>query len=219
MEVAAHYDKYNHVFQTDPSEVNYGWTYPIWLEHEEKRGVWKPKNRKIHIIQEQLAYCQTISKAAQEVAKKRGKFEIAHITDIQSPVQDWTPIIHEMKEVDAAAIMVDHWVAAELAACAKQFVADPVPNSLVYMQYGPSQAEFLSLAGSAGNGFCWSSTIGCYGDRTRSGVPGKIRERFPGYQSVCYPGIGYDIAYILRAAWDAVGDPTKFTEVCDWITR
>src|SRR5689334_23237470 len=53
-------EKYSHVFQTDPSEVNYGWTYPLWLEHEEAMGVWKPKNRKVHIIQEQVAYCQTI---------------------------------------------------------------------------------------------------------------------------------------------------------------
>jgi branched-chain amino acid transport system substrate-binding protein len=55
--------------------------------------VWKPKNRKVHIIQEQVAYCQTISKAAQAALKKRGKFEVAGVTDIQFPVQDWAPVI------------------------------------------------------------------------------------------------------------------------------
>ena len=38
--------KYSHVLQTDPSEVNYGWTYPLWLTKMEQTGVWKPKNRK-----------------------------------------------------------------------------------------------------------------------------------------------------------------------------
>jgi len=38
------------VLQTDPSEVNYGWTYPLWLTKMEQTGVWKPKNRKIHIV-------------------------------------------------------------------------------------------------------------------------------------------------------------------------
>ena len=28
--------KYSHIFQTDPSEVNYGWTYPIWLDEMKK---------------------------------------------------------------------------------------------------------------------------------------------------------------------------------------
>ena len=58
--------KYSHCFQTDPSEVNYGWTYPIWLKKMEETGVWKPKNRKIHIVAEQVGYCQTILKAAKE---------------------------------------------------------------------------------------------------------------------------------------------------------
>ena len=59
--------KYSHIFQTDPSEVNYGWTYPLWLTKMEETGVWKPKNRKIHIVAEQVGYCQTILKAAQGV--------------------------------------------------------------------------------------------------------------------------------------------------------
>ena len=46
--------KYSHVLQTDPSEVNYGWTYPLWLTKMEETGVWKPKNRKIHIVAEQV---------------------------------------------------------------------------------------------------------------------------------------------------------------------
>ena len=29
--------KYSHCFQTDPSEVNYGWTYPIWLKKMEEK--------------------------------------------------------------------------------------------------------------------------------------------------------------------------------------
>ncbi|RJF76325.1 ABC transporter substrate-binding protein [Rhodopseudomonas palustris] len=209
--------KFSHVFQTAPSEVNYGWTYPLWLEHEEKLGVWKPKNRKVHIIQEQVAYCQTISKAAQEAIKKRGKFEVARVTDIQFPVQDWSPVIREMKDVDAGAIMVDHWVAAEYAAFCKQFVADPVPNSLVYLQYGPSQPEFLTLAGNSANGFAWSTTAGLYADEKGKAFGDKYKKRFPGIMGLTYPGLAYDHTYYLKKAWEAVGDPRKFKDVSDWI--
>ena len=134
--------KYSHVLQTDPSEVNYGWTYPLWLTKMEETGVWKPKNRKIHIVAEQVGYCQTILKAARESIPKYN-FELAEVTDIQYPVNDWSPVIQKLKEVDAGAIMIDHWVAAEYAAFCKQFSADPVPGAIVYLQYGPSQPEFL----------------------------------------------------------------------------
>jgi branched-chain amino acid transport system substrate-binding protein len=214
--VKAHPEKYSHCFQFPCSEVNYGWTFPIWLEAEEKQG-WKPKNRKVHIIQEQIAYCQIISKTCQEAIKKRGKFEVAHVTDIQFPVQDWAPVIREMKQVDAAAIMVDHWVAAEYAALSKQFVADPVPNSLVYMQYGPSQPEFLTLAGSAANGFVWGTTMGNYADKRGLEFRAKYQKRFPGIMGLAYPAISYDMTYYLKKAWEGVGDPQKFKEVCDWI--
>jgi len=210
-------EKYAHIFQTDPSEVHYGYTYPLWLEHEEAQGVWKPKNRKVHIIQEQVAYCQTISKAAQEAIKKRGKFEVAEVTDIQFPVQDWAPVIQKMKEVDAAAIMVDHWVAAEYAAFCKQFIADPVKDSLVYMQYGPSQPEFLTLAGDTANGFCWSTVLGVYADEQGRAFREKYMKRFPGIMGLVYTGNGYDIVQYLKLAWEGVGDPDNFKAVCDWI--
>ena len=86
--------KYSHVLQTDPSEVNYGWTYPLWLTKMEQTGVWKPKNRKIHIVAEQVGYCQTILKAARESIPKYN-FELAAVTDIQYPVNDWSPVIQK----------------------------------------------------------------------------------------------------------------------------
>jgi branched-chain amino acid transport system substrate-binding protein len=32
-----------------------------------------------------------------------------------------------------------------------------------------------------------------------------------------YTGLGYDIPFMLKAAWEAVGDPRKFAEVNRWI--
>ena len=42
--------KYSHVLQTDPSEVNYGWTYPMWLDAMKATGTWKPVNNKVHQV-------------------------------------------------------------------------------------------------------------------------------------------------------------------------
>ena len=185
--------KYSHVFQTDPSEVNYGWTYPIWLKKMEETGVWKPKNRKIHIVAEQVGYCQTILKAARESIPK-SDFELAEVTD--------------------------HWVAAEYAAFCKEFINDPVEGSLVYLQYGPSQPEFLALGGSATEGFCWSTVLGVYGDKIGQEFREKYVKRFPkfeGNMGLVYTGNGYDIVQYLKRAWEATKNPEDFAANCKWI--
>ncbi|WP_119302326.1 ABC transporter substrate-binding protein [Dongia deserti] len=212
-------EKYSHVLQTDPSEVNYGWTYPLWLTKMEEEQGWKPKNRKIHIVAEQVGYCQTILKAAKEAIPKYS-FELAEVTDIQYPVNDWSPVIQRLKEVDAGAIMIDHWVAAEYAAFCKQFQADPVPGALVYLQYGPSQPEFLELGGRATEGFCWSTVLGVYGDQIGQDFRKKYLAKYPEYEGnmgLVYTGNGYDIVKYLELAWKATEDPEDFAASVKWI--
>lgn len=214
--VAKNPKKYSHLFQTDPSEVHYGFTFPMFLKAMKDQGTWKPLNNGVHIIQEQIAYCQTISRSLQEVLPK-SEFQLAHVTDIQYPVQDWGPVIQEIKKVGAGAVMVDHWVAAEYAAFVKQYQSDPLKGALIYLQYGPSQPEFLELAGPAANGFVWSSVLGVYADKKGQDFRAKYRKRFPGVMGMCYTGNGYDVAYYLKAAWEAVGDPSRFDAVNDWV--
>ena len=208
--------KYGHIFQVDPAEVHYGYHFPIWLQAMQDQGVWNPTNNGVHIVQEQVAYNQLISKAAQEALKK-SKFELAAVTDIQYPVQNWGPVVEQIHKVGAGAVMIDHWVAAEFAAFCKQFRAKPLNNALVYLQYGPSQPEFLELAGSAAEGFCWSTVMGVPMNERGRAYRAKYQKRFPGVMGLCYTGIAYDIVYYLKAAWEAVGDPSKFADVCAWI--
>ncbi|MCW5623109.1 MAG: ABC transporter substrate-binding protein [Burkholderiales bacterium] len=217
--VAANPDKYSHMFQMDPSEVYYGYTFPKFLEDLSEKGGWKPINNKVHIIQEQIAYNQTISKACQE-ALKSSKFELAKVTDIQYPVQDWGQVIQDIKRTGAGAVMVDHWVAAEYAAFVKQFQANPLKGALVYLQYGPSQPEFLTLSGKAAEGFVWSTVLGVYADEKGSAFRAKYKKRFPGkVMGLCYTGGGYDIVNFLAQAWTKTGDPDNFKAVNDYIRK
>ena len=202
--------KYSHVLQTDPSEVNYGWTYPMWLDAMKKTGVWKPTNNKVHIISEQTGYNQTILKAAKESLAKSSNWELAGDTQIQYPVNDWAPVIQELKKVGAAAIMCNHWMASEEAAFCKQFRADPVPGAIVYIQYGASQPEFLELGRSAMEGFCWSTVLGVYGDKMGEQFRKDYLKRFPEFgtyknntMGLVYTGNGYDIVNYLAASWNA----------------
>lgn len=211
-------EKYRNIFQLDVPEAWYGTGFVRFLSDVKKSGTWTPKNNKVHIVQGQISYTQLISKATQaEIEKTNGEWEVAAITDIQFPVQDWSPVIRALQETDAAAIMIDHWVAAELAAFSQQYAFDPVPGALVYLQYGPSQPEFLDLAQGAGEGMVWGTVYGVYADEQGTAFREKYREKFPGTMGMVYTGGGYDAVRILAQAWEKVGDPDKFDEVGDAI--
>ena len=211
-------EKYANIFQLDVPEVWYGSGFVKFLQDMKASGQWEPKNNKIHIVQGQISYTQLISKATQEAAAATdGEWEIAEITDIQFPVQDWSPVIRALQETDAAAIMIDHWVAAELAAFAQQYAYDPVPGALVYLQYGPSQPEFLDLAQGAGEGMIWGTVYGVYADETGAAFREKYKAKYPGTMGMVYTGGGYDAVHILAEAWEKVGNVDDFDAVADAI--
>ena len=112
--------------------------------------------------------------------------------------------------------MLDYWVGAEEAAFCQQFVADPVKGALVYIQYGPSQPEFLNVAGAAAEGFVWSTVLGVYDDAQGAEFRKKYAAKHPGVIGLCYTGSAYDTMYILKNAWTNV-DPDDFKAVADYI--
>lgn len=210
--------KYRNIFQLDVPEAYYGSGFIKFLSDMKASGKWTPKNNKVHIVQGQISYTQLISKATQEaIAASGGEWELGAITDIQFPVQDWAPVIRALQDTDAGAIMIDHWVAAELAAFAQQYAFDPVPGALVYLQYGPSQPEFLDLAQGAGEGMVWGTVYGVYADEMGAAFREKYRAKYPGTMGMVYTGGGYDAVQILAKAWEAVGDPSDFDAVGDYI--
>lgn len=211
-------EKYRNIFQLDVPEKWYGTGFVRFLQDMKSSGQWEPKNNKVHIVQGQISYTQLISEATQKAVEATGgEWEVAEITDIQFPVQDWSPVIRALQETDAAAIMIDHWVAAELAAFAQQYAYDPVPGAMVYLQYGPSQPEFLDLAAGAGEGMVWGTVYGVYADEQGAAFREKYQEKFPGVMGMVYSGGGYDSIHILAKAWEQVGDPSDFDAVGDAI--
>jgi branched-chain amino acid transport system substrate-binding protein len=211
-------EKYSNFFHVDPPEIYYGYGFIPFLDNLEASGKWKPLNHKIHIVQEQIAYNQRISEATQEAIKNsNGKWELGGITDIQSPVQDWGPVIQDIHKYGAGVVMLDHWVAAEYAAFTHQWPANPMKGTLIYMQYGPSQPEFLDIAGSDAEGYVWSTVLGVYNDKQGAEFRAKYKKRFPGTMGLVYTGMGYDMVYMLKNAWEAVGDPKNFKAVNEYI--
>ena len=208
--------KFRNVFQVDPPEIFYGRMFPKFLDLTAAGGTWKPTNNKVHIIREQNGYNMTIAREVIATLPS-SKFELAKITEIQFPVQDWGPVIQDIKQVGAGVIMLDYWVGAEEAAFCQQFVADPVKGSLVYIQYGPSQPEFLTIAGQAAEGFVWSTVLGVYNDAQGAEFRKKYAKAYPGAViGLCYNGSAYDTTRFLAEAWAAV-EPEDFDAVGNYL--
>ena len=208
-------DKYWNYFQVDPPEIYYGRMFPKFLDQVAAGGVWKPINNNVHIIREQNNYNMQIAKEVVETLPS-SKFELATITDIQYPMQDWGPVMQAIKKVQAGVIMLDYWVGAEEAAFCQQFVADPVKGALVYIQYGASQPEFLNVAGGAAEGMVWSTVLGVYNDAQGAEFRKKYAAKHPGVIGLCYTGSAYDTVYILKNAWMNT-DPADFKAMADYI--
>lgn len=208
-------DKYWNYFQVDPPEIYYGRMFPRFLDSVAAGGVWKPTNNKVHIIREQNNYNMQIAKEVVG-ALPSSKFQLAKITDIQYPVQDWGPVMQDIKQNQAGVIMLDYWVGAEEAAFCQQFVSDPVKGALVYIQYGASQPEFLNIAQGAAEGMVWSTVLGVYADAQGMAFRKKYAAKHPGVIGLCYTGSAYDTVYILKNAWANV-DPADFKAMADYI--
>lgn len=212
--------KYGNYF-SDPAETYYGTGLPLFLTEIADAGKWTPKNNKVDIIRGDTAYNKNIADATiAAIEASGGKWTLGEVIDITAGTKDWAPVISKLKASDPGVIMVDHWIGAELASFSQQFAADPVKGALVYLQYGPSQPEYLQIAGPAAEGYVWGTVIGT----------GNISEEDKAFRSayqaaygvddvtmgMVYPAWCYDMVNVLANAWKNV-DPADFKAVNEFI--
>jgi branched-chain amino acid transport system substrate-binding protein len=212
--------KYGNYF-VDPAETYYGSGLMPFLDGLSTSGNWTPKNNKIDIVRGDTAYNQNIAAATLDaIEASGGKWTAGEVIDITAGTKDWSPVIQKLKDSDAGVIMVDHWIGAELASFSQQFAADPVKDSLVYLQYGPSQPEYLQIAGPAAEGYIWGTVIGTGNTSdTDKAFRAAYQEKF-GVDDVTmgmvYPAWCYDMVNVLANAW-ASTDPADFAAVNTFI--
>lgn len=208
--------KYNCIFQIDPPETWYGRGFPSFLNNIAATGTWKPRNKKIFIVEGNVPYSQVISKVTQEQAPKDG-WEIAGVEPMGAgAMTDWGPILAKVKAADAAVVMNTHYLPSELATFTKGFAADPT-DSLLYVQYGASVPEYLELAGESANGVVWATVTGVYGDAIGKAFGDRYQTAFGKPCGYSNSGSNYDEVYMLANVWAMLGDTKDFAKVCDML--
>jgi branched-chain amino acid transport system substrate-binding protein len=208
--------KYGNYF-VDPPETFYGSGYVTFLTQLAESGQWTPKNNKIDIVRGDTAYNQNIAQATIDaIEASGGTWELGEVIDITAGTKDWAPVLQKLAANDAGSIMVDHWIGAELASFSQQFAANPVEGSLVYLQYGPSQPEYLDIAGASAEGFVWGTVIGTGNTSEEDKAFRAAYQAANGVDDVTmgmvYPAWCYDMVNVLANAWNNV-DPADFAAV------
>ena len=210
--------KFNCVFHVDPPETWYGRGFPKFLNDLEATGAWKPRNKKIFIVEGNVPYSQVISKVTVETAPKYG-WEIAGVEPMGAgAMADWSPILAKVKAADAAVVMNTHYMPSELATFTIGFAADPT-DSLLYVQYGASVPEYLELAKDAANGAIWATVTGVYGDAIGKSFAERYQAAFGKPAGYSNSGTGYDQVYMLANVWAMLGDSKNFKKVNDSLRK
>lgn len=208
--------KYGNYF-VDPAETYYGSGLVPFLDSLKSGGTWKPTNNTVAIVRGDTAYNKNIAAATQDAIKaSNGNWKVGDVIDITAGTKDWSPVIQKLKAANPGVIMVDHWIGAELASFSQQFAKDPVKGSLVYLQYGPSQPEYLQIAGKDAEGYVWGTVIGTGNtspeDKAfRAAYQAKfnVDDKTMG---MVYPAWCYDMVNDLANVWKTT-DPTDFKAV------
>jgi len=205
--------KFANFFQVDPTEVSYGTGFPLFLDGLIAEGSFKPPTKTIFIIEGDIVYGQTISKACQDAAPKAG-WEIVGIEPVDTsggtqPVTDWTPYMNKVKDSKASVTFNTHWNPADHASLMKAWVQDP-PDSFLYLQYGASVPEFLEIAGDAAKGAVWATVLGTMNDAVGLAFQKAYQEKWNAPAGFSNAGTGYDEVYMLAHAWGITGDPKNF---------
>jgi branched-chain amino acid transport system substrate-binding protein len=209
--IASDPDRLGYIFQISTAESLYGLGFITFLDGLVDDRLFKPRARTIHILEGDSAYSQTISKVAQEAAKK-ADWKIVGVDPVRTGASDWSSLIAKVKSTNPGVVMDTHLVPADVAAFQKQWVANPT-DSLVYLQYAPAVPQFLELAGDAAEGVIWSTTTGYLNDFIGKRFQDKFREVTGRPPALATSGMSYDAVHIFARAWGMVGDPKDFPAV------
>jgi branched-chain amino acid transport system substrate-binding protein len=205
------------IFQSGPTEIHYGPGFVRFIDALAEQGDWTPPNRRLAFVETNVAGGHVTQPATIDAAERSG-WTVDSLVTVGSYDADWSTVLAEIARSEPAAVMIAHFVPAELAAFLHAFTAQPT-RSLIYGVYAPSVPEFLTLAGPAAEGLVWATVTGVYGDQIGAAFARRYRDAFGVAPGRSLAGISYDQLNLLASAWSRVGNPRAFSAVSEELRR
>lgn len=203
--------KYPTVWSLTPSYGDYGTMLPKifgqWLQNHTV----KLHNKKVAIITSDNAYSLSISQGLVKTFKKDG-WTIALNDEVPfQSIYSWGAVLAKIRAANPSVVIDTDYLPANDASFMEQFVQNPT-NSLLFIQYGPSVPQFLSLTKAKSTGVLYDLLGGLI-----LAPKAKRSEAFiKKYEAAYGPGIpgGYaallwESVYVYAKALAKVGNPAN----------
>jgi len=160
--VRANLEKYSNIFQTCPEETHYAGGILDFLDRVFPKATgYKYPNKKMALITMVRAYNDRISKRYKGLLKNTD-WEL--VVDEKTPTGtvEWGPVLAKIRQEKPAVIFFNDHVPSDEVAFLDQFHANPT-NSVIFIQYGPSNPAFISLGKEKTNDIFWGTLFGTFG--------------------------------------------------------
>ena len=205
------------IFEGCPTEIWYGKGFVPLMRQWIDSGVWTPSSKRAAVVTSNDPYSISIAKALSDEIKKIG-WTVPIYEEVTAPTADWGPVLSKIRNNPPGLIFVTDYIAGDLASFAKQFATAPTP-SLLYQQYGPSIPEYLELAGEAGNGVVWSTTIGTIPDPIGEAFLKRYKEEYDAQAGLSQAGGQFDLVRMWAQLAAQANDPYDFETVSKMVTE
>lgn len=199
------------IFESCPNETWYGPNLVGLLDRIQATGKWTPQKKTVAIVTSTDPYSTLIADTFRTEIQKAGWKEVM-FEKVTAPLSEWGPVLAKVREVDPDLLVNTDWLATDLAAFTKQFMASPT-RSLVYEQFGPSTPEYLELTGDASDGVLWSTNIGILPDKMGEEFRARFEQTYGVKAGFSTAGAIYDQVMMWAVAAGLAGDPDAYPAV------
>ena len=204
--ISADPENYGTVWSRVPSYDAYETALPELLEAYNEAGMLSLRDREAFIISSDDPYGTTIATGMSAHFEGLGWTVVGYETVPFASVTDWRGLLAKIRENEPDIVVVTDSAPPNNAAFMNQFMENP-PNSLLFLQYGPSVQEFLDLTGENSTGLIYNN-LGAAIDSKEEVI--EIRDRYEemyGHRGGYFTVIAYDQVMIYATCLEEVGDP------------
>jgi branched-chain amino acid transport system substrate-binding protein len=143
------------IWSTVPAYKPFGTDLPAVIEQWDQEGKLHLRDKSAFVITSDNPFSQGISKGLLATMKERGWAIKGQETVPFGAVNDWGSILAKVRRANPDLIVDTDYLPANEAGFLKQFTANPT-KSILFMQYGPSIPEFLSLTKKTSSGVLYN---------------------------------------------------------------
>ena len=205
--ISANPEGYSTVWSRVPSYDAYETALPELLEAYDEAGLLTLRDREAFIIASDDPYGTTIATGMRAQFESLGWTITGYETVPVASVTDWRGLLAKIREDEPDIVVVTDSAPPNNAALMNQFMENP-PNSLLFLQYGPSVQEFLDLTGDNSTGLIYNNLGAAIDSKPEVN---EIRDRYEeihGHRGGYFTVIAYDQVMIYATCVEEVGDPT-----------